>query len=177
MGLPRGAAGIDNVNALVLSVSDCQVRVSDATEESAALLFEAVFIFVGALGFMLAVAAASAVDSEVDVVIEQDCQIRLKIAAQNFVQLQNGLRSEFAAAALIGFGGVGKSVAENNLSLGECGQNHLVNMLRARGEHQRHFGIRRQAGGCGVQNHFANLLAGRGATGFARDNHGYAACA
>ena len=90
MGLPWDAAGVDNVNALWLSVRDCQVCVSDATEKIATLLFEAVFILVGALGFMLAVAAASAVDSEVDVVIEQDCQIRLKIAAQNFVQLQNG---------------------------------------------------------------------------------------
>ncbi len=87
MGLPWAAAGIDDLNSLWLSVRDCQVRVSDATEKGSVFLLETILVFIRALGFMLTVAAASAVDREVDVVVEQDCQIRLKIAAQNFVQL------------------------------------------------------------------------------------------
>src|SRR5215468_5658969 len=50
-------------------------------------------------------------------------------------------------------------------------------MLRARGEHERHLRHGVEFGGGGVEYDVADLLAGRGASGFARDDDGEAASA
>ena len=133
------------MHALWLAGGDGEVRVAHAPEKGAVLLLKTVLVFVGTPVLMLTIAAAGAFDGHVHVVVEQDDQVGLKISAQHLVQLQYGLRSQLTAATLVGFGGVGEAVAEDDAPLGQRGQNYLMNMLRARGEHQCHFGGGRQS--------------------------------
>src|SRR6266404_8556329 len=174
MRLAGCAAGIDYVNALGFPGGDGVVSVANSPKKCTVFLLKAVLIFVGTSVLMLAVAASRALDRQVNVVVQQDGQVGLKVATQHFVQLQHGLRSQLAAAALVGFGGVGEAVAEDDAPLGQRGKNYLVNMLCARGEHQCHFGGGRQAGGCRVEQDVANLFAGGSAARLAGDDHGNA---
>jgi len=175
MCLTRRAAGIDYVHALGFACGDGEVSVAYAPEKGAVLLFKAVLVSVGTPVLMLTIAASGALDGHIHVVVEQDGQVGLKIAAQHFVQLQHGLRSQLAAASLVGFGGVGEAVAEDDASLGQRGQNYLMNVLRARCEHQCHFGGGRQSGGRRVEQDVANLFTGCGAARLAGDDYGNAA--
>ena len=82
-----------------------------------------------------------------------------KTAAQNLVEREHRLRAQLASSALIGLGRIRKAIAQHHASFRQRGQNHLVNMLGARREHQRHLRHRRESRGCRMQQHFANSLA------------------
>lgn len=141
MRLGRRTAGIDDGDALRLAAGDGEVAVADASEEGAAFLFEAVLVFVavGVLcGFL--VAAAGALDAFCYVGVHQDGEVGLELAAQDAVKVEDGVAAEFAAGALIGFGGVGEAVAENDFALREGGLNDFADVLGARGEHEGHLG-------------------------------------
>ena len=81
-------------------------------------------------------------------------------AADETVEVEDDFRAELTPAALIGFGGVGEAVAEDDLAGVEGGLNHLGDGLRAVGEHQGHLGHGGQGAGAGVEQNFANAVAG-----------------
>src|SRR5215469_14020171 len=70
------------------------------------------------------------------------------------------------AAALVGFRGIGESVAEYNAARSQSRFNDFGNVLRARSEHQRHFRKRRQSGSSGIEQHLANLFSSRRSSRF-----------
>ena len=70
-----------------------------------------------------------------------------KIAADEPVKVEHGGGAEFAASALVGLGGVGEAIAEDDPARGEGGLNDFGDGLGAVGEHERHFGHRSQGGG------------------------------
>src|SRR5258708_5403070 len=127
------------MHALWLAVCDGHVGMANASKKSSIFLLEAILVscptFLCARAFVLLIATARAFDAEGDVIIEQDGQIGLKIAAEDFVHLQHRLRAEFAASALVSLGRIGETIAEHDSPLSERGQNDLLNMLSARRKH------------------------------------------
>ena len=170
MGLRRRAARVDHDYALWVAASDGEVAVADPSEEGAALLLEAVFVFVtvGVLCGLL-VAAAGALDARGHVGIHEQGEVGLEVAAQDAVEVEGGFATEFAAGTLVGLGGVGEAVAEDDFALGESGFDDFADVLGAGGEHEGHLGHGREAGGGRVEDDVADLFAGRRAPGFAGD--------
>ena len=80
-----------------------------------------------------------------------------------------------AASALVGLGGVGKAVADDDPAGVESRLNDLGDGLRAVGEHQRHLGHGRQGAGAGVEQNLADAVAGCGAAGLAEQDRFLAA--
>jgi len=87
------------------------------------------------------------------------------------MQREHWLAAEFAAAALIGFGGIGEAVAEDDLAICQRGVDHLRDVLRARRKHQRQFRHRGKAVSCGIEQETPDFLPSRGSTGLASDNN------
>src|SRR3954462_3678647 len=112
MRLARGAAGVYELHALRIPCGDCKIGLTNSTEERAVFLLKTVFIFVGTSGFVFLVAASSSLDCEVDVVVQKNCHVRLQSATEYFMQLQDGLGSQLAAASLIGLGGIREAIAQ-----------------------------------------------------------------
>ena len=81
------------------------------------------------------------------------------------------LAAQLASAALIGFGGVGKAVAQYPATILQSRHNDLGELLRPRGEHQGHFGQRIQPGGARIQQHRANAFADFGSARLASGQH------
>ena len=75
-----------------------------------------------------------------------------------------------AATALVGFGGVGKAVAEDDLACFQGWVNHLGNGLGAVGEHQGHLGHGGEGRGAGVEEQGADAVAGGGSAGLTGQN-------
>jgi len=88
---------------------------------------------------------------------------------------QNDLRTEFAAATLVGLGGVGEAVAENDFARVESGLNDLGDSLGAVGEHERHLGGGSKVGIAGVEQDLADAVAGGGSPRLAGYQRGVAA--
>src|SRR6266404_4195915 len=86
------------------------------------------------------------------------------------MELQHSFRSQLATAALISLSGVGETIAQNDSPFRQRRQDHFMNMLCARSEHQRHLSERRQAGSRRMQQNLANLFAGRCAARLASDD-------
>lgn len=173
MRLSRSASRIDDLHSLRFAGRDRQVSVADASEEGSVFLFKTIFVFFrtlfGADGFVFLIAAAGALETKGYVVVEQDGQVGLQIPAEKLVELKYRLGTEFTASALISFRRIRETVAENDATFGQGGENHFVDMLRARGEHERHLGEGRKPSGGGVEQEFANFFAGRGPSRLAGD--------
>ena len=69
--------------------------------------------------------------------------------------------AELAAAALVGLGGVGEAVAEDDLAGVEGGLDDFGDGLGAVGKHEGHLGHGGEAGGAGVEQDLADAVAGR----------------
>ena len=167
------ASGVYHVDSVRLAGCDGQVCMADTPEKGPAFLLKTVLVsfraFIRPGAFVPSIATAGALDAECHFVVEHDRQVGLQVAAEDFVHLQNGLRAYLAASTLISLSRIGETIAEHDASFGERGQNHLVNVLGAGSEHERHFRERRESRGGGVQQHFANLFASGGAARFAGD--------
>src|SRR5208282_1663785 len=150
---------------------DGQIRVADAPEKSSIFLFKTVLVFSRSLfcppALVLLIAPPRALDAESQVIIEQNRQVGLQIAAEYFVQLEHCLRTQLASPALVSLGRIGEAIAKHDAPFGKRRQNDLVNMLCARGEHERHLCHRRKSRSRGVQQDFANLFARSSSAGFA----------
>ncbi len=109
-------------------------------EEGAAFLLEAVFVMLGILTVACRasrlVAAAGAFDAQRYLGVHQDGELGLEIAAQNTVQGQHRLAAQFAAPALVGLGGIGEAIAEQDAAVGQGGLDHFLDVLGAGGEHE-----------------------------------------
>ncbi len=172
MRLPRRAASIDYLHAVGFAGGDGEIGAPNASEESPAFLFETVLVFFRAAALVLTIAAAGALEAETGFIVEKDRQVGLQVAAKNFVQQQHGFAAQFTSSTLVGLGRVGEAIAEHDASLGECGQNHLVNVLSAGGEHQSHLSEGRKPGSRRMQQHIADLFAAGGAARLPRDGDG-----
>ncbi len=86
------------------------------------------------------VAAAGALEGGFERWEQKDGEVGLEVVARGAVHGQNALAAEPTSAALIGFGGVGVAVAEDDLAVVERGQDDPGDRLGAVGEHQGHLG-------------------------------------
>ncbi len=94
MGLARRASGVDYVHPLRGAGCYGQVGVTDASKKAAAFLLETVLIFFRVCArFVLRISTPGALYADRGIVIQQDGQIGLQIAAEDFVQAQNRLRA------------------------------------------------------------------------------------
>src|SRR5579862_1761623 len=169
VSLRWGAAGVDHGHAVGIALGDGEVSVTHAGEKGAALLLEAVFVFLGAAILRRSlVAAAGAFDAGGDVGVHEDGEIGLQVVAQDAVEFEHGFTSELAAGSLIGLSGIGEAVAEYDFALRHRGCDDFVDVLGARGEHQRHLGHRSEACSGRVENDVADFLSGGRAARFAR---------
>ena len=88
------------------------------------------------------VAAAGAGERGFERRQQQQGEVGLQVVADGGVHGEDALAAELAAGALVGLGGVGEAVAEDDGAGGECGLDDLGDGLGAVGEHERHFGER-----------------------------------
>ena len=167
----RRATRVDDMNSIWITGSQRKISIAHASKERAIFLLEAVLIFC-LTTLVRPVAAAGAVHARARIVIEQDGEVRLQPAAKHVVQYQHGLRAQFAAAALVSLGRIGVAIAKHDMPFRQRWQYHFMQMLRTRGKHQGHLGQGRQSRSRRMQQHFADLLSGRGAAGFARNRNG-----
>src|SRR5208337_5555461 len=79
--------------------------------------------------------------------VHQDRKVRPESATKRFMTAQHTLAAKLTASPLIGLGGVGEAVTEYPLPCLQRRQNDFLNLLRARGEHERHLGVGVQSGG------------------------------
>ena len=135
-----------------------------SAEESTALLFEAIFIVFAAaiFGGIGLVAATGALDACSYLGIHEDGEIRLQAVAQDTMQRQHRFTAQLAASTLIRFRGVGETVAEHDLAIGQCWLDHFCDVLGARSKHQSQFRHGRETGGGGVEQQPADFLSGSG---------------
>ena len=105
----------DDHDALRFAAGDGAILLPDAAEEGLFLAFEAAFVLAG-LGLDAIVAAASPLEADFKRGEKQNRQVRLKIAAEKPMQFKYNFGAQLAAAALIGFRGVGEAVAEDDLA-------------------------------------------------------------
>src|SRR6202011_4846256 len=98
-------------------------------------------VLVGSVGVDVpGVAAAGAVEGGVDGGEEQQGEVGLECSADGVVEGENLLAAELAASALVGLGGVGETIAEDDVAGGQCGLDDLGDGLGTVGEHQGELG-------------------------------------
>lgn len=154
-------------HAFGFAARNIQEPIQHALMEGAVFLLKTIFVIRGKSG-LLTVSLPRALDAVVKVRHHEDGQVRLQVMAQYFVQLQYSLGPQLAPAALVGLTGISKTVTQHPLALLERRQDLLVNVLRAVGEHKRHFRQRRQSGCPGTQKHRAQVLPQGRPAGLAR---------
>src|SRR5579872_666204 len=169
MNYTAGAPRVQDFDPVWLACGDFQIFVPDPLKKCPAFFFKAVLVLFAAAR-QGQVSAARPIHAGGNVGVHQDRKVRPDVAAKNAMQGQDRLAAQSASAALVGLRGVGEAVAENEFSFSDAGQNHFFQMLRARGEHQREFGLRRKPAGGGVQQHFTDFLADGRTARFARDH-------
>jgi hypothetical protein len=96
------------------------------------------------------VAAAGAGEGGFERWEEKDGEVGLEVVADGGVHGEDAFAAELAAAALVGLGGVGVAVAEDDGAGGEGGEDDLGDGLGAVGEHEGHLG----GGGDGAEGGF-----------------------
>src|SRR5438270_5839638 len=87
------------------------------------------------------------------------------------MKLKHGLAAQFTSAALVGLAGIGETVAEHPLSFGQGRQNLFINMLGAVGKHQGQLCQGREPGSAGMEQHGAQFVSQRGASGLPRRDY------
>ena len=153
---------------------DLVVLLPDTAEEGVLLLLEAVFVWCRSWASRRVVAAAGALQAAFERGQQQEGEVGLHVAADEPVEIEHHLGAELAAAALIGLSGVGEAVAEHDLARVESRLDDLGDGLGAVGEHEGHLGHGRDGVRAGVEQQFADAVAGCGAAGLAGE-HGFMA--
>jgi hypothetical protein len=168
----------DGEDATGFSGGDLFVLLVDAAVKIVGLFFEAIFVRALLLGVAM-IAPAGATERDFERGEQKEGQIGLQVVAGGGVHGQDAFAAELAASALIGLGGVGVAVAENDAAGGEGGLDDLGDGLRAVGEHERHFsdGVDGAQRGFGarVEQDAADAVAEKGASGLA-ERHYFVAC-
>ena len=149
----------------------------DAAVEVVGLALEAVFV--GALLFDVAlVAAAGAAERGFERGEEEEGEVGLEVVAGGGMHGEDALAAELAASALVGLGGVGVAVAEDDGAGGEGGEDDFGDGLGAVGEHEGHLGGGSDGAegsfGAGVEQDAADAVAEGGAAGLAEGDDGVA---
>ena len=121
-------------------------------------------IFVGALLANVAlVTTAGATEGVFERGQQEDSQIGLEVAAGGGMHGEDALAAELTASALVGLGGVGVSVAEDDAARSESRLDDLGDGLSPVGEHQGHLGGRcdgtKGGFGAGVEQDASNAVA------------------
>ena len=124
------------------------------------------------------VAAAGAGEGGFERGKEQQGEVGLEVVADGCVHGEDARAAETAAGALVGFGGVGVAVAEDDGAGGERGGDDLGDGLGAVGEHEGHLGERSDGAerglGARVEQDGADAVAERGGAGLAQGDDGVA---
>ena len=160
----------DEDDAVGFAGGDFAVLFPDAAVEGVLLLLEAVFVVAG-LGFVAGVAAAGAGEAR----LRSEGRSRrvrsgCRLPQTRRCRSSTSCGAEFAAAALVGLGGVGEAVAEDDFAGVEGGLNDFGDGLGAVGEHEGHLGHGSEGGGAGVEQDRADAVAGGGSAGLAGDD-------
>ena len=137
----------------------------DAREEGIFFALETAFVDLGIAG----VATACAGEGSVKIRQQKDGQIRLQIAADKSMQIENDFGAKLAATALIGLGGIGEAIAEDELTGSKSWFDDLLDRLCAIGEHHGQFCVRREICGFRIEEQCSDAVAegcAAGLTGF-----------
>jgi len=164
-----GVIAFDKDHAIRFAERDFPVFLPHACIEGILLRLEAIFILTG-LGLGALVAAAGANERRLQAGQQEDSQVGVQVAADEPVKLDHGLGAKLPPSTLVGLGGVGKAVAEDDFPLLQRRLNHLGDGLGAVGEHQGHFRHGSEAGRAGVEDEGADAVAGYGASGLAQED-------
>jgi len=146
----------------------------DAEVELVLFLLEAAFVVAGFLKGAL-VAGAGAGEGGVKGGQEQEGQVGLEVGAEESMEIEDDLGAELTTAALVSLCGVSKSVAEEDFSGGEGGQDDLVDGLGAVSKHEGHLSQGGERGGAGIEEELADAVSGGGSAGLAGEDRGEAA--
>src|SRR5260370_5850638 len=98
--------------------------------------------------------------------IDYQSQIRNQTMTGNPIDVQHSLNPQAPAFALISKSGIGEAVRENDLAFLERRQDPLLDILRARREHQQQFSSGAELLICGIQKNAADLPPDRPAARF-----------
>lgn len=165
-----GSGLVEQGDAVGLAGGDGEVLVVDAAVEGVAFALEAVFVGAVLAGVAI-VAAAGAIEGGFEGREEQQGEVGLDAVAGGAVHGEDAVGAEVAAGALVGLGGVGVAVAEDNVAAVEGGEDDLVEGLGAVGEHEGHLGgggdLAELGFASGVEQDAADAVAEAGAAGLA----------
>ena len=109
---------------------------------------------------------------------EEEGEVGLEVVADGGVEVEDALAAELAASALVGLGGVGVAVAEDDVAGGEGGEDDFGDGLGSVGEHEGEFGDGGDGAdggfGAGVEEDAADAVAEGGSAGLAEGDYGVA---
>lgn len=171
MGLVDGAPGVDLDHAAGFPFRDRQVSILYARKEAAAFLFEAILVVMTSLGTPGLISPTRSLYAARDVGFHEDRKVRLHPGTDDPVHFEHRFAAQLAPATLVGFGRVGKAIAENNFPVRNRGFDDFLDMLRARGKHQGKLCHRIKSSSGAVEQELADLFSSFGSTRFARDHH------
>jgi hypothetical protein len=165
-----GGVVLDGDNPFWLAARYGAILFIDSSVEVVVLALEAVFVGAGAADVAL-IAAAGSVQRGGQGRQQEKGEVGLDAVADGLVKGEDALGAEAAAGALVGLGGVGVAVAEDDGAVGESGQDDLVEALGAVGEHEGHFSFGGDGAELGlaarVKQDGADAVAESGAAGLA----------
>ena len=118
---------------------DGEVGIADAGIEEVGFAFEAIFVGAG-FAEVVVIAAAGAAQGSGEGREEEKGEVGLEVSAEGAVEIEDGGGAELAAAALVGLGGVGEAIAEDDVAAVERREDDFGDGLGAIGEHQGEFG-------------------------------------
>ena len=167
-----GKVALDTDDAVWLAGGNLSVFFPDATEELVLFGFETALVFAGLL-FRAGVAAAGANEGGRETGEKEDGEVWLEVTADKAMEVEHYIGTQLAATTLVGLGGVCESVAEKDAASGEGGLNDLSDGLGAIGKHQGHLCHGSEACGAGVEEDFADPVAGGGSAGLAGEDKGH----
>ena len=114
MDFINGAIAVDCDHTQRLTGGNLLVFIEDAAVERGAFLFKPVFVASRGRNRAL-VALAGAGQRQIEIRQQQQGQVGLQAAAQGGMKVAHHLAAQLPAAALVGFAGVGESVAEHDV--------------------------------------------------------------
>ena len=167
----------DNDNAVLIASCDLAILFIDSRVELIAFALEAVLVGACLLD-VAGVAAAGALEGGGEGREEEEGEVGLDVVADGAVHGEDAVGAEVAAGALVGLGAVGVAIAEDDGSVGEGGEDDLVEGLGAVGEHEGHLGfggdVAESGFAAGVEQDGADAVAEGRTAGLAECDDGVA---
>ena len=117
-----------------------------------------------------AAAPGRARQADFGIKVEDQGQIRLKVADDLSLQRRNQIRRGAAGGPLIGAGGIGEPVADDPGAAFQGGCNRALQVVGAGGVHQKRFGAGGPAVGAALNHQIADRFGAGGAARLARQN-------